>query len=235
MHDVAYDAIHDEIVVTGALTQAILTFRGGANGQEPPLRVIQGSKTQILGVGALDKVTVDPDNNEILLGIAGHKVLVFPREANGDVAPIRVLGGPDTQIRFSEQRDGGGNTPPIRVDPIRNLLIVPSGGSFLVFDRTASGNAKPRAVIRGPRTGHQFQIYPPKGLIITHRSGAIEGWNIEATGDAAPLWRIPTEKFLEPGREAGTGLVLDPLHKEIIVSTGAGNTIMTFHVPEIFD
>ena len=36
MHGFGYDAIHDEIVVTSPLTQAILTFRGAADGEEPP-------------------------------------------------------------------------------------------------------------------------------------------------------------------------------------------------------
>src|SRR3989442_13147775 len=67
MHDIAYDPTHDEIVVNSPLTQAILGFRGGANGEEPPLRVIQGPKTQLLGVGALDKVTVDPETGEIYI------------------------------------------------------------------------------------------------------------------------------------------------------------------------
>src|SRR3989475_12320887 len=113
MHDLAYDPTHDEIVVTSPLTQAILIFRGGANGEEAPIRVIQGPHTQILGVGAMDKVTVDPETGEIYLPTAKHNILVFPSGANGDVAPKRVLGGPDTQIRFAEQTDGSGNVPPI--------------------------------------------------------------------------------------------------------------------------
>ena len=38
MHDIAFDAVHDEIVVTGPLTQSILSFRGAASGEEAPLR-----------------------------------------------------------------------------------------------------------------------------------------------------------------------------------------------------
>ena len=94
MHDIAYDPTHDEIVVNSPLTQAILVFRGGANGEEPPLRIIQGPKTQLLGVGALDKVTVDPETGEIYIPTARHNILVFAYGANGDVEPIRVLGGP---------------------------------------------------------------------------------------------------------------------------------------------
>ena len=128
MHDIAYDPTHDEIVVNSPLTQAILVFRGGANGEEPPLRVIQGPKTQILGVGALDKVTVDPETGEIYIPTARHNILVFPYGAKGDVEPVRVLGGSDTQIRFQEQTVGSGNTRPIRVDPVNNLLVVPRIG-----------------------------------------------------------------------------------------------------------
>src|SRR5215475_8778600 len=81
MHGFGYDPIHDEIVVTSPLAQAILVFRGGANGEEPPVRYIQGAHTQILGgdTGSLDRVTVDPVNDEILLASAPNGVLVFDR------------------------------------------------------------------------------------------------------------------------------------------------------------
>ncbi len=67
MHDIAFDGIHDEIAVTSPLAQAILSFRGAANGEEAPLRVIQGNKTQIKGVGATGKVSIDPVHDEIFL------------------------------------------------------------------------------------------------------------------------------------------------------------------------
>ena len=49
MHSIDYDEIHDEIVVPQQFAQAILTLRGSADGDEPPLRVIQGSRTQLGG------------------------------------------------------------------------------------------------------------------------------------------------------------------------------------------
>jgi hypothetical protein len=71
MHGFAFDPIHDEIVVNSPLTQAVLVFRGGANGEETPLRVIQGPTTQIVGMGyaALETVSVDPQNSEIFLPV----------------------------------------------------------------------------------------------------------------------------------------------------------------------
>ena len=46
MHGIAYDATHDEVVVPVALADAVLVFRGGADGSEAPIRVIQGSEHQ---------------------------------------------------------------------------------------------------------------------------------------------------------------------------------------------
>lgn len=238
MHDIAFDAIHDEIVVTSPLAQAILSFRGSANGEEAPLRAIQGDKTQIKGVGATGKVSIDPVNNEIFLASPDQAILVFDRLANGNVAPKRVLSGPDTQLSLGEQREGGGNVPCLRIDPIHNLLLVPvggyGGGKVLIFDRTASGNTPPKAVIQGPvRMGNQFEIYPAKLRLITHTRSNIEIWKIPESGVSteAPL-KIPAPL----GRQSGDiGIVLDPLHKEVIIATAAGNSIMTFSVPEVFD
>lgn len=249
MHGFAYDSIHDEIVVTSPLAQAILVFRGGANGEEPPIRVIQGPHTQILGTAYCgnDKVSIDPVNNEILLPLASGQggcgggdadgVLVFDREANGDVAPKRVLKGPDTQIT---------SPSPVAVDPVHNLLLVNKGDSMLIFDRTASGNAKPKAIIQGQNSQMSridtFAVYPQKGWIIGGcAGGSICAWNITDNGDVAPRWRIPVQQLT--GYRA-SGLALDPAHKEILLSAAGQrerpvgstimNTIITFAWPEIF-
>ena len=57
MHDIRYDAVHDEFIVTNPFAQAILVFRGGADGEEAPIRVIQGPSTQLKRP---DRVDVDP-------------------------------------------------------------------------------------------------------------------------------------------------------------------------------
>ncbi len=245
MHDFAYDSVHDEIVVTSALAQAILTFRGGADGEEAPIRIIQGAKTGILAVGALDKVTIDAEHGEYYITTPRQEVLVFARESNGDVAPIRILKGPDTQLAVGRQKEGifegkGGN-PSIRIDSMHNLLLVPvneysntsqalNESKILIFDRTANGNVKPRAVMRGASLG---AIYPPKKRLIDHRRGNFEIWNIPDSGEVAqPVMRIPAP--LEP-RESGGTMTLDPAHKEVIIATAAGNTIKTYYIPEAFD
>jgi hypothetical protein len=239
MHALAYDAVHDEIVVNSPLAQAVLFFRGGASGEEPPARVIQGPRTQIQGTDydGNDKMTYDEVNGEVYLPVSGNKILVFSRESTGDVAPVRVLGGPDTLIRGTTRGHA-----PVAVDPVHNLLIVRTnagGGNpaaLLMFDRTASGNARPKSVIQGAKTtiggGGSPQVYPAKGWIISGcANGALCAWNVADSGDVAPRWKIPVQQMtgVEP-----SGIALDPAHKEVIVTSGARNRVLTFSFPEIF-
>jgi hypothetical protein len=244
MHDFAYDPIHDEIVVTSPLAHAILTFRGGANGEEPPLRVIQGPLTQIRGTpnGAVDRVNVDPVNNEIYIPVVPNRTLVFDRNANGNVAPKRVL-------------NRGGS---VQVDPVHNVLLVNNNNGMYIYDRTASGDDKPKRVIEGPISGMagnaSFAIYPPKGWIIAsggeeRKDNSFVGvWSINDNGDVPPRYRL---RFQQLTGFVATGFGLDPVHKEVIFSaagsgrarpdlprshtvTGPQQAILTYSWPEIF-
>ena len=147
MHAISYDPIHDEITVPQQSGQAILTFRGGADGEEAPIRVIQGSRTQLREPSRLD---VDPVNNEIYVP-EGDSLLVFPREANGNVAPVRVLHGPDTRLGASA----------VAVDPVHDLLVVATGGggnarkaALLIFNRTDEGKRKTASRDCRPQNRH---------------------------------------------------------------------------------
>ena len=101
MHGIEYDEVNDEIIAPQQFAQAIMTFRGGANGAEQPIRVIQGSRTQL---SEPDRMALDPVNDEIYVPDAG-KILVFPREADGNVAPIRVLEGIDGRVAIDTEND----------------------------------------------------------------------------------------------------------------------------------
>ena len=235
MHGIGYDEIHDEIVVPQAFSQAVLTFRGGANGDEAPIRVIQGSLTELK---APDRLSIDPVNDEIYVVERGN-ILVFPREANGNVAPIRRLEGPDTGL-------AGGLTY-VLVDPVRDLLVVAGGGLLRIFDRTASGNAQPKGIIGGPQSGFSGANGPPAyhvptGMIIasSHVSGEngsqqlnnvgeVVVYHIDDRGDVPPRWTIG-RGFLKVPR----GVALDPATKNMIVSDKIGNRLVTFSLPEVF-
>ena len=72
MHAIAYDSLHDEIVVPQIFAQGILTFRGAINGEESPIRYIQGPLTKLQDP---DHAEVDPVHNEIFVAQHGHVLL----------------------------------------------------------------------------------------------------------------------------------------------------------------
>jgi len=240
MHDIRYDETHDEFLVTNPFAEAILTFRGGANGQEGPIRIIQGPKT---GETA-SRLDVDPIHNEIFVP-SGNRIRVYPREANGDVAPIRIIEGPDTQLKEADS---------LAIDPINNIIVVsssqssndPENAKILIFNRTDSGNVKPRAMIRGPKSGiiriNQIAVYPPRKLIVAAMPGLVDlmeppnaflgVWSYDDNGDAAPRFKIPVSP--KTTLKKPFGVVLNPKNKEVVISDMRMNGVLTFSVPEIF-
>jgi hypothetical protein len=240
VHAIVYDAIHDEIVVPSDIGQGIMTFRGAANGNEAPIRVITGPKT---GLGKTSKLSADPYNNE-LIAWSGGQLMFYDRLANGDVPPKRVLGGPNNRFGIAN----------VSVDPIHNLLIVSGGSTISIFDRFASGDTKPLRVISGVHVGAAMAVFPQGGKIAVNIPGASdedrdeteaftpEGlasdksyvgvWSIYDNGNVAPQWTIagPHGLLRQP-----RGLVLDPKNKTLIVSDKYLNGVLTYHFPELFE
>ena len=263
-HDIRYDAVHDEIYVTNRDAEAVMVFRGGASGEEPPIRVIQGPHTQ-MSTTEEDRVEVDPVNNE-LFGPTGDAVLVFPRDANGDIAPIRVLKGPHTRFRTAAA---------VAVDTTHNLMIIggvigsppvprgsgsasgsgsPAGGAggpnagvggLLIYDRTVDRDTPAKAAIGGPKSGvvriQQIQVYAPKGWIVATQPGL--------TTEQAPkdtwigIWSIHDDGDVPPHWKVGgpksqmvkpRGVAIDPKHKELIVADMRLNAVLTYYFPEMF-
>jgi len=164
MHGLAYDPIHDEIIVPVALSGAVLVFRGGAVGNEPPIRVIQGPST---GLIRPHTANVDPESGEILAGDpSARAILVFDRLANGDAKPKRVISGPKTQFR---------EIVGVASDTRNNAIVVASraaGGpsGIFVFNRLDQGDVAPKRTIAGPMTGalgrfRQLSVDPERGKI----------------------------------------------------------------------
>jgi DNA-binding beta-propeller fold protein YncE len=234
VHGVAYDELHDEIVVNQYITQAVMTFRGAAKGEEAPIRTIMGPRTQLLDPIS---VAVDPVNDEIFVFniTTSDRVLVFDRKAQGDVAPKRVL----------MQPAGSGG-----VDPIHNVLALIGRDGIKIFDRLAQGNDKPLRVINGPHTGlrglSRITMYPPGGKIVvnvtglTNEDAAGNGvlgdkafaavWSVNDNGDVPPHWTI-AKGMLKQVR----GITLDPKNKTVLLSDKYLNGVLTFSLPEMFE
>ena len=110
-----------------------------ANGDTPPLRVIQGSQTRLNWPSL---ISLDIENQELYVtGPVTHEILVFRANDNGNVAPIRVLKGPRTGISHPNG---------VFVDNKNDELVVANFGnhSSTVYRRTASGDTPPIRTIR---------------------------------------------------------------------------------------
>jgi len=164
MHGIAYDALHDEIVIPVALSGAVLVFKADATGEVPPLRAIQGTRTRLVRPHT---VAVDPVNNEILTADPSSRaIFVFDRTASGNVAPKRVISG---------ERTGLLDIVGLDVDPIRNVVVAASRKGngdkvgLFVFDRLTTGDVPPRQFIGGPNSKlahfRQVAIDPATGNI----------------------------------------------------------------------
>ncbi len=164
MHGLAFDPVHDELIVPVALSGAVMVFKGDARGNEAPIRIIQGSHT---GLIRPQTVEVDPVNNEIVAADSSSRaILVFDRLANGDVTPKRKIGGLKTDFR---------DIVGVAVDPVANVIIAANrsaGGpnGIYMFDRLANGDVAPVRHIGGNNTGvlgrfRQLKVDPERGMI----------------------------------------------------------------------
>ena len=253
MHGIFYDHIHDEIVVPVALGGAVLTLPGGANGGDPPIRVLQGLKT---GIVQPDTLYVDLEHDEMIVESGDDAVLVFPRTAHGDVAPIRRIGGPKTHIN---------NIYGLTSDASRNLIIVAnrveSGGresndGILIFNRTDNGDVAPKAMIAGPHTGiikirqivademrgqifvtvkNNFEAYNPAANRPSpwdpDKTGFIGVWSVTDNGDVPPrgVIRGPATGLVWPA-----GVAINPANHEVYTVDSVSNALFMFKMPEFF-
>ena len=246
-HDIVYDPDHDEILVANPFAQAILVFRGGANGDESPVRILQGPKTRMMHPDY--GIAVDAVHNELWVS-EKEQLAVFPRTADGDVAPLRMIKGPDTRLI-----DARGFV----VDPVHNLIVVGAKDGLLIFNRTDTGNVKPRAIIGGPKTGirstvQNLRINPAKGLLVAavggrgeededggrESGGGADGnrggqdrqivvWSIQDNGDVPPIYVLRNPQ----GRIPGQRMALNPKGKELFIGGGTRG-IEVYSFPEIF-
>ncbi len=225
MHAIHYNEARDEIVVPQQFAQAIMTFRGAASGEEPPIRILQGPDTELRGSSG---VVVDTVNNEL---ITERKV--FPLLADGNVAPIRTT-------RYDV----------LAVDPVNDLYVGSdrSGGDdrappkIVIFPQDPD-STEPARFIGGPDTMlvQMMRTRVHNGWIITGNDGLqnelrnglsfVGVWSIFDEGNVAPRWTIggPHRMLKKP-----RGLDLDLKNQTVIVSDKELNAVLTFHVPEIF-
>jgi DNA-binding beta-propeller fold protein YncE len=263
-HGIAYDTTHDEIVAPNPLAAAIVVFRGGATGEEAPIRTIQGARS---GLSRPETVAVDEKNNELFVGDPGdRRVLVYRRDADGDAKPLRTIQGPKTKLL---------QVVGIAVDPNRDVLVVSTysrlpGGvtGLLMFGRTDEGDVAPRRVIAGPRSGitrlRQIALDPDTGKIYAAviNNEYLPPYDIDRPRrgldpnvELPSPWNTGTEGFIGvwddekddgdapprsiiKGRSTGivhpAGVTFNARDGEVIAPDAVWNGLFTFLKPELF-
>ena len=164
---VAVDMVNRELYVTNDVDNysSIVVFPLSANGDVAPIRTIQGTLTRLNGPVGL---FVDHLHDELL--VSCYKVMdvadygtvsAFPRAANGNVAPLRLIGGHTTFLREPQA---------LALDLERNEIAVAVSlfdetsyfGAIMFYNRTDVGDVYPAGEIFGTSTG----LCNPIGLVL---------------------------------------------------------------------
>jgi 6-phosphogluconolactonase (cycloisomerase 2 family) len=189
------------LYVANENNQEIDVYAPGAKGTPTPVRIIRGHKTQIKFLWA---VSIDPQGNLVVTGVIGSRfdqprILVFPPNAHGNVAPIREIRGTNTQMFLPTQ---------VVFDAAGNLYVNDNTdhyGRILVFAPGASGDVAPTRIIYPPKPtfidglailGNELfsaEVYTPKRRIRVYPS--------DANGITQPLRTIvgPDTELHNPG------------------------------------
>jgi DNA-binding beta-propeller fold protein YncE len=200
-YGIAVDENKEELFLTVEHTNAVVIYRKRAQGDDQPLRTLQGERT-----GLEDPHGIALDTKEQLLYVANHgnaldsqretggrfeppSITVYPLSASGNTAPLRTIQGPQTQMNWPAA---------LSMDEERRELFVANdaGDSILVFRSGDSGDVAPARVIRGPKTG----IKNPTGVVVDGKNQEVIVSNMgnhtatvyrqTANGDVPPLRTI---------------------------------------------
>jgi DNA-binding beta-propeller fold protein YncE len=161
--------------------------------------------------------------DEIFVANTANFITVYNRTANGDVAPVRVLGGSATGLVTPDS---------VAVDLVHNELFVANAGasSVTVYDRAASGNTPPLRTIQGPATG----LGNPEKLALDLANGevfvananppsnnySVTVYSRTANGNVAPLRILQGPAT---GLSLPYGFVVDTVHNELFVVNFGGS------------
>ena len=200
----AVDEEKQDIYVSVQSPAKIEVYRKTASGDEKPIRVIQGESTRLSDTHG---IAIDPKNRLLFAANWGSvsrvsgpdspdstsggrfepsSITIYPLDANGDTAPLRIIRGTRTQLDWPAT---------MSVDPETGELYVANsvGQSVLVYRGNASGDAAPVRILKGPKTGISY----PLGITIDPRNKELWVANfgnssatvypLMASGDVVPL------------------------------------------------
>jgi hypothetical protein len=220
-----------EVFISIQYPPKVVVYRREANGNEKPLRVLEGEHTQLYDAHG---VALDLKRKLMFVGnwgnasdyrVAGSgkfyppSINVYPLDANGDVAPLRIIQGSKTQLDWA----GG-----MVLDPDTENIYVANdvGESVLVFKETDQGNVAPSAVIKGSKTG----LSHPAGIAIDlmHKelwvsnmgNSSATCYSLNAKGNVAPVRTIRSAPVGRMSLKFGKpqGVTYDSKREQLLVS-----------------
>ena len=173
------------LYVANGISNEILVFAPGANGDAKPGRNISGKKTLLNNPTGL---ALDASGNIYVAnggGTYGGSVEEFAATANKDAVPLRVIAGLDTKLV---------NPRGIALDA-QGQIYVTTSSSVLLFATDSSGDAPPLRVISGSSTmlGSAGEIVVDSGgnmFVASAGKNALLEFAAGVTGNAAPIGAI---------------------------------------------
>src|SRR3984893_9544541 len=191
----------NELFVTIQYPPKVVVYRKDASGDEKPLRILEGPHTELHDTHGL---ALDLKRRLMFVGTWGNSsdpsvagsgkfyppsINVYPLDASGDTAPLRIIQGPKTQLDWA----GG-----MSLDVESGDLYVANdvGGSVIVFKETQEGDPARVRVIKGPKTG----LNHPAGISVDAKNKEVwvsnmgnssaSAFALTADGDASPIRTI---------------------------------------------
>lgn len=151
-----------------------------------------------------------------------NAVTVYGRNANGNVAPLRVLTGNAT---------GLGSPSGIAVDLVNDEIYVVNKTppySVTVYPRTANGNVAPLRTLTGALTG----LDDPRGVAVDPVNGEFAvanraGFSVTVYARAANGNVVPLRTLLNTGFSNPWGVLIDVANNEIAVANN-GNLLSVY-------
>ena len=212
---ISLDSQHDELYITTEHVNKVSVYRRTAQGDETPLRFIQGPRTQLADPYA---VYVSNDTNEIWVSNHGNWRLTQPGEGYAQFGD-----GPLAQVRGSQSHPG-------IVEP-----LAPSTGKFLdpsvtIYPRMANGDVAPLRTIHGSRTrlNVPLGVYrdPMSGeMVVANGDDSVLFFAANANGDVAPVRVL---KGLHTNLKSPTGVLVDAKNNELWVTSWENYTANVF-------
>lgn len=214
---ITVDEAAQEVFLTVQHDSAVVVYRKGASGEEPPLRLLQGTRTRLA-----DPHGIALDARRGLLFVTNH----------GSVHESRV----DAADYLSAQEKA--ERAKLKNWPLDRDFAVPGSGRTLppaitVYAKDVTGDAAPVRVIEGPRTGLNW----PTGIAVDAERGDVYVTNDTTDSilvfDADASGNVPPKRVLKGARTGlknPTGLALDLKNNELWVANFGGHTATAYRL-----